>query len=109
MAKLYTISDWREGLADVYFDCPGCNCSHGVWTEKWIKDHDANNNPIYGPVWDFNKDMNKPTFAPSILVTTGHGEKPSDICHSFVKDGMIQFLCDCTHELKGQTVELPDI
>ena len=31
-----------------------------------------------------------------------------DICHSFVTDGRIQFLGDCTHKLAGQTVDLPD-
>lgn len=109
MAKLYKIKDWRPGIADVYFHCPGCKCGHGVWTEKWIKDHDTNGNPIYGPIWSFNGNMDKPTFSPSILVTIGHGEKPSDVCHSFVRDGMIEFLGDCTHELAGKAVEMEDI
>jgi hypothetical protein len=30
------------------------------------------------------------------------------VCHSFVTDGKIQFLGDCTHALAGQTVELPE-
>jgi len=109
MSKLYKVENWKEGMANVYFECLGCKMNHGVWTEKWVKDHDANNNPIYGPVWGFNNSMDKPTFTPSILVTIGHGEKPSDICHSFVRDGMIQYLGDCTHELAGQTIELPNI
>ena len=29
-------------------------------------------------------------------------------CHSFVREGRIEFLSDCTHALAGQTVELPD-
>jgi hypothetical protein len=29
-------------------------------------------------------------------------------CHSLVTDGNIQFLDDCTHELKGKTVPLED-
>jgi hypothetical protein len=29
------------------------------------------------------------------------------VCHSFVVDGRIQFLGDCTHHLAGQTVDLP--
>ena len=29
-------------------------------------------------------------------------------CHTFVTDGRIQFLGDCTHALAGQTVDLPD-
>ncbi|MGC4033677.1 MAG: hypothetical protein QM754_18485 [Tepidisphaeraceae bacterium] len=27
-------------------------------------------------------------------------------CHSFVRDGQIEFLGDCTHELAGKTVPL---
>lgn len=121
MAKLYKISDWRSGLADVYFHCPGCNCDHGVWTQKT-----ENNNAV----WSFNGDMDKPTFNPSILIRwVGMPDNPekdengkyvldSDgrikgakdmVFHSFVKDGMIQFLGDCTHELAGQTVEIPNI
>ena len=30
-------------------------------------------------------------------------------CHSFIKDGQIQFLGDCTHSLAGQTVALPNL
>lgn len=31
------------------------------------------------------------------------------VCHSFVTDGRIQFLSDCTHSLAGQTVDLPEM
>jgi hypothetical protein len=31
------------------------------------------------------------------------------VCHSWVTNGRIQFLSDCTHSLKDQTVELPEI
>jgi len=37
------------------------------------------------------------------------GEKvdvPDMCCHSFITDGQIKFLGDCTHELAGQTVAL---
>ena len=30
------------------------------------------------------------------------------VCHSFVVNGQIQFLPDCTHALAGQTVPIPD-
>jgi hypothetical protein len=57
--------------------------------------------------WQFNGDVEKPTFTPSLLAF--NSPPPNGRCHSFVKDGRIQFLGDCTHELKGQTVDLPDI
>jgi len=99
----------------VMFWCPGCEGAHAVRVE--------------GPgAWGFNGNADRPTFTPSVLVRSGHhvpghtgdcwcsfeartGRKPSftcDVCHSFVTDGQIQFLGDCTHEMAGQTVPLPE-
>jgi hypothetical protein len=54
--------------------------------------------------------MEKPTFSPSMLV---NANTPKHLkltrCHSFVRDGKIQFLSDCDHNLKGQTIDLEDI
>ncbi len=97
--------------------CPGCHSAHRV--------------RIGTGEWTWNGSVEKPTFTPSISVKSGHyaanfkaedncwctynAEHPDEsspfkcqICHSFVTDGRIQFLDDCTHELKGQTVDLPD-
>ncbi len=88
------------GAPDFYFFCPGCQCEHGVWTTI------SNYN---NAKWCFNGNMDKPTFSPSIKVTIGHHPKPNEVCHSFVRDGKIQFLDDCTHDLKGTTVYLDQI
>lgn len=91
--------------------CPGCETEHIIYTKSLFEKC---------PVWSFNNDMEKPTFSPSLLVRTGkyvpghedfddEGYNFSSICHSFINNGMIQFLDDCTHKLKGQTVELPNI
>ena len=80
------------------FDCPGCLNSHFI-----------NTNPEYGPVWQFNKDLEKPTVSPSIFVNAGKTNPTAHQCHSFVKDGNIQFLNDCSHSLAGKIVELPNI
>lgn len=84
----------------VLFNCPGCNWMHGVSTTK------PNSN---GAKWSWNGSEEKPTFSPSVLVTANYTDvsKLSDVCHSFVRDGNIQFLSDCTHGLAGQTVPLP--
>lgn len=68
--------------------CPGCKCGH--WTRTKGR----------SPCWGWNGSKAKPTFSPSILVTS------QNRCHSFVIDGVIQFLGDCTHELKGQHVPM---
>lgn len=91
-AKIHHIGpDIREGVAqEVYvFHCPGCGYSH----------------PFHVPHWTWNKSLDKPTFTPSLMCNR---DDPSRRCHSFVTDGKIQFLNDCYHDLKGQTVEIPD-
>lgn len=77
-------------------ECPACDMPHVVGTAS------------PGPIWSFNGDLEKPTLSPSILAQWDEGEVKK-VCHSFVKDGMIQYLNDCTHELAGQTVELGDV
>lgn len=92
--KIYPLDDPEARMG---FKCPGCNRTHQI--------------PTKGPAaWGFNGNMDKPTFTPSILATWDHG--PNTVkytCHSFVTDGRIQFLNDCTHQLAGQTVDLNDI
>lgn len=105
----------------VAFHCPGCNTRHVVRVEGAGR-----------PKWGYNGNPDAPTFEPSVLVRNGHYSEhhkagdgcwctyadshPDDPthfkcfrCHSFVRDGKIQFLGDCSHDLAGQTVDLPDI
>jgi hypothetical protein len=87
----------------VAFWCPGCDCAHQV--------------KVDGPYrWEWNGDTSKPTFSPSILVRWEANPAASEElkqwrterrCHSFVRDGQIQFLDDCTHSLRGKTVSIP--
>jgi len=106
------------------FRCPGCNEAHSIQTGAGP-----------GPRWGWNGNAEHPTFTPSVLVRgirSPSGEVMTDgeeaeydaifasggreavfasrfgtVCHTFVTDGRIQFLDDCTHALAGQTVELP--
>lgn len=84
------IMEYSDGMK-VFF-CPGCNQHHG-----------------FDSRWTFNGDFERPTFSPSLMVTLGHHPDPPDICHSFVRDGRIEYLNDCTHSLAGQTIDLPDV
>ena len=120
------LSPYLRSIEDngLLFWCPGCEDVH-------IIHHGSGP----GPRWTWNGDVNKPTFRASVLVQSGHhapghrpddrcwctfnreridrGEQPSKhtcgVCHSFVTDGRIQFLSDCTHPLAGQTVDLPEL
>ena len=79
------------------FHCPGCGYSHPFHT-------DAAKHPTHQS-WQFNGDVERPTISPSLLVFK---DVPLRRCHSFVRGGKIQFLNDCWHSLRGQTVEIPD-
>ncbi len=91
--------------------CKGCNQTHDI--------------PTVGPdrpLWGTNDNKDQPTFTPSLLVRTGkyvdpdYQEDPdmlatgfgSRVCHSFITNGNIQYLSDCTHALAGQTIPLPE-
>jgi hypothetical protein len=87
------------------FWCPGC-CEVHSYVTGHVKRGDGSELPI----WQFNGDMEKPTFTPSLRITwtpTDTDGPPAQCCHLFIKAGKIEFCGDCTHELKGKTVELP--
>lgn len=99
----------------IRFMCPGCKTTHSIR-------HGEGG-------WTWNGSEDKPTFTPSILAQNGHylPERGSESCwctfnaahpdeeikftcqrcHSYITEGKIQFLSDCSHELAGQTVDLP--
>lgn len=117
--KIHIFEDKEEGITKARFICLGCSEKHQVYI--------AGNNV---PIWGYNGNEGSPTFTPSVLVrgvSLPEGDFPKDengkfilgsdgrikgakdtICHSFITNGKIQYLGDCTHQLGGQTIELPD-
>lgn len=55
--------------------------------------------------WTWNGSVDAPTLRPSVL-TEGYSSGQPFRCHSWVNDGKVQFLDDCSHELRNTTVEL---
>lgn len=81
------------------FECPGCGCYHSLTvTEK----------NEFGSQWKFDGNYVNPTFSPSLMVKY-ENHKGQGVCHSFIRDGYIQFLSDCTHSMAGVTTELPEV
>jgi len=94
----------RANDSTVFFWCPGCDEPHQVII-------------VGDKAWGFNGDYKKPTFIPSYLTWADPNPKALPEypkyrngfrCHSFITDGNIQYLDDCTHSLKNQTVPLPE-
>jgi hypothetical protein len=101
------------------FWCAGCREAHTVWVGEGP-----------GPRWTWNGDVERPVFGPSVLVRgvkrltdERHAawmrgeplpEPVPQICHTFVgcngaQPGEIVYLSDCTHELAGKVIPLPDM
>lgn len=76
-----------EGSHILVFWCGGCGYMHHV-------------DPLR---WEFNGDMVRPTVNPSLLL---HPGKEHPRCHLFIRDGHLQYLNDCGHELAGKTVKM---
>ncbi|MFW2829866.1 DUF6527 family protein [Sphingomonas sp. ID0503] len=107
MSAFIRLSDVLMTTAEgaLAFRCPACNSWHVVSTSPQARQQ-----------WTWNGDVERPTISPSILVRCGSAVDPTfkrepgdppDVCHSFVVNGQIQFCGDSTHELAGQTVDLP--
>ena len=93
---IFPFGDKNGDRAGYSFWCEGCEGYHGV--------HVYSKNEKTGAQWKFNENLIKPTFTPSL-----HIKFDDVVCHSFVRNGEIQYLNDCTHKLKGKTVPLiPD-
>lgn len=97
------LSPWSgAGQAGFFIFCPGCRSPHMITTQR-----------VNGSGWTFDGNEAAPTFSPSLLLTytgrdVGQPGAPPAICHSFIRAGQIEFLSDCTHEMAGQTVALPE-
>lgn len=104
----------RVGRVDGYWTpgqvahwCPACNSLHPFALET--RNHS-------GAIWTWDGDVDRPTFSPSMNIRIGpinpNGdaeERHIDVCHYFLRGGRIEFLGDCTHAMRGQTVDLPDM
>lgn len=87
------------------FWCLGCEEYHQINTNK--------------VQWEFNGDLEKPTFSPSYLTwldpnPNANVERKPEWekfrlgfrCHSYIKEGKIEYLGDCTHKLAGKIVDM---
>lgn len=93
MSKLKFYDSQDKTVQIAYFYCPACKKEHPYHTK--------------GPsAWEWNGEVEKPTFSPSLLVD---GHDPEKRCHLFLRNGVIEYCGDCHHEMKGQSVPLPDL
>lgn len=100
MPKLTPIINSQNQTIGYYFNCPGCGDSHAPCVRPYVCDNGAS--------WEFNGDLERPTFRPSILSRVEKTEGGVKVCHLYVTDGKLHFLSDCTHKMAGKIVEMID-
>ncbi len=88
MPKVMLLNDQAGNPSGWLIHCPACGYGH-----------------FFDKRWTFNGNLERPTFRASMLVYE-HADRPR--CHSFVTNGRIEYLKDCTHAQAGETVDLPD-
>jgi hypothetical protein len=106
MSKIKRLTKDDGGYhGELTFWCEGCKEFHHI--------NDSKTEIANANVWEFNGDFEHPTINPSILITSRKFNQKTNQyenirCHSFIKNGEIQYLHDCTHSLKGTTIVLDD-
>lgn len=93
-------NDKSSGGYNLWFVCPGCGENHRVPVN-------ADGSKTEG-AWGWNCSTEKPTFKPSVKVTLPLPDE-TRICHFFVREGVVEFCGDCTHEHAGKKLPMPEI
>ena len=111
VAVLRGCKDGDVSYDQLWFVCPGCK-SHGESNSGLhaLPVNGAEQGATKRPFWGFDGNLEKPTLSPSILSRMEYAGKPF-VCHSFLRNGVFEFLSDCTHKYAGQQVPmepLPD-
>jgi hypothetical protein len=108
-SQLRTVNDHGVRYTSLVFVCPGCVAGardNGYPGYEGLHMLPVNSPNIGKPSWDFDGNFDLPTLSPSILTKGGYLK---GVCHSFLKEGIFQFLSDCDHPLKDQFVPIPDL
>ena len=82
--------------------CPACGFEHSFNVDleshgKWTDDQS---------VWTFNGNYDCPTFSPSIVANLHRQKEYHPVCHSFLKNGIWEYLNDSSHNMAGQNVPM---
>jgi hypothetical protein len=89
--KLKPCVDGNDNLWGYAFFCVGCEHAH-VFSIAGNK------------IWTFDGNVEMPTFTPSLL-----NDSPDQRCHLNLTKGKIQYHLDCSHDMKGKLIDLPEM
>lgn len=85
-------SKLRRSKTAYHWHCPACDEMHPLPDD-----------------WEFDGDLERPTFKPSFRHTWGVRESTLRTCHYVVTAGRVAYCDDSTHGLAGQTIDMPEL
>jgi hypothetical protein len=92
-ARTLLTREYEGGEIHWLFWCPACKETH-FFSKRM---------PDGKPGWEFDGNIEKPTFSPSLRYLTGKK------CHLNLTSGTIHFHGDCPHDMKNQKADLTPI
>lgn len=107
--------EWQYNA--LVFWCPGCEYLYEGEMVGGLHMLPIDGNAP-GSKWGFNGNLEAPTLTPSILTAHEFSRRPGldgaivvqkFVCHSFLRDGVFEFLGDCTHQYASQNVPIPPL
>ncbi len=101
-SMLRTVNDHGLEYTCLMFVCPGCVAEVKNSALHMLP---VNSSRVKEPSWDWNGSLFSPTLSPSILT----GKDTLYVCHSFLRNGIFEFLDDSTHSLAGKHAPMPDL
>lgn len=102
VAMIRNVQDGGIEYKAIMVVCPGCQEEGGSGLHM-LPIASAGNKPS----WTFTGSIQAPTLEPSILTRTGPDK--NFVCHSYLRNGVWEFLGDCTHSMKGKHVPAPEL
>lgn len=107
VAMVRHVRDGERQYDALMFCCPGCKGDDGEGSGLHILPIRGKGNTEGHPSWTWDGNLEAPTVEPSIL--TKWGLEGSIICHSYLRNGVFEYLGDCTHKYANQKVALPPL
>lgn len=114
-SMLRNVDDHGTKYNALMFVCPGCQKEKSGPAGSLGSSHSSGlhmlpvNSEDHSPSWNWDGNLEAPTVSPSILTRWGNDSIGIHVCHSFLRNGVFEYLSDCTHSYASQQVPLPDL
>lgn len=105
VSMIRRIKDGDDHYHAIMIWCPGCDEREPARKRGGLNMLPVSGDSTKRPTWTWNGNLEVVTLSPSILTRYPMGDKTL-VCHSYLTDGVWNFLNDCTHDLAGKQIPM---